>query len=99
MGAVGALERDGIKMRSGRGEGAAEKGGRGVGEAKRKRRQSIRSATVRHAGMCPAAAAELEYEYRPGQVWGVSVALYCYIRCRGSYILIQCTMILSTYDC
>ena len=47
-------------MRSGRGEGAAEKGGRGVGEAKRKRRQSVCSATVRHAGMCPAAAAGSE---------------------------------------
>ena len=60
---------------------------------------TLLSHPLRHAGMCPAAAAELEYEYRPGQVLVVSVALYCFIRFRGSYILIQCTMILSTYDC
>ena len=62
-------------------------------------KKSLLGRPPRHAGMCPAAAAELEHEYRPGQVWVVSVALYCYIRFRGSYILIQCTMILSTYDC
>ena len=27
---------------------------------------------LRHAGMCPAAAAELEYEYRPGHCSAVS---------------------------
>ena len=56
-------------------EGPKENGGRAC------------SATVRHAGMCPAAAAELEYEYRPGQAWVVSVALCCYIRFTGSYKL------------
>ena len=51
----------------GRGRGIGrvlQKGGQGVGEAKRKRRQSVCSATVRHAGMCPAAAAGSEDDDR-----------------------------------
>ena len=54
-------------------KGAAEKGGRGVGEAKRKRWQSVCSATVRHAGMCPAAAAGSEDDDR---TYVVLIALF-----------------------
>ena len=101
MGAAGAPEGGGRKRRSGRceGGGGAVVAGREADERPKENGGRACSATVRHAGMCPAAAAELEYEYRPGQVLAGSVALYCFIRFRGNYKLIQYTIILSTYDC
>lgn len=60
----------------GRGRGIGrvlQKGGQGAGEAKRKRRQSVCSATVRHAGMCPAAAAGSEDDDR---TYVVVIALF-----------------------
>ena len=64
---VGALERDGIKMRSGRGEVAAEKGGRvavkGGGGAVVAGREADEG-PKENAGMCPAAAAGSEDDDR-----------------------------------
>ena len=63
------------------------------------RGQSVCSATVRHAGMCPAAAAELEHEYRPGHCSAASRLCYHFIWLGWRQEPRTRRLIIPTYGC